>query len=146
MQLKVNTGAGRIVLDETQREVIMSMTELSEADKATVEQSAAEAEMRIDKASKSAANFIFGAQKLMLEELVFAANEILERAQTEMHLFSEFASKAAGAHSVKDIGTMYEECATHQIQFFRRDCDRLFRNGERLIEATSKLFKSHPLN
>ena len=63
-----------------------------------------------------------------------------------MHLFSEFASKMAGAHSVKDIRTMYEECSKHQIEFVRRDCDWMFRNGERLIEATSGLFKSHPLN
>jgi hypothetical protein len=63
-----------------------------------------------------------------------------------MHLFSELVSKMAGAHSVKDIRTMYEECRKHQIEFARRDCDRLFRNGERLIEAASRLFKSHPLN
>ena len=62
-----------------------------------------------------------------------------------MHLFSEFASKMAGAHSVKDILTMYEE-GQHQIDFVRRDCDRLCRHGQRMIEAASSLFKSHPLN
>jgi hypothetical protein len=124
----------------------MSMAELSQARTATPEQSRADAETGIEQAGKRAASFVFGAQKLMLEELVFTANEFLERTKTEMHLFSEVASKMGGAHSVKDIGTMYEECATHQIEFFRRDCDRLFRNGERLIQATSKLFKSHPLN
>ena len=124
----------------------MSITELSEARTATPEQSRADAETGIDQAGKRAASFVFGAQKLMLEELVFAGNEVLERAQTEMHLFSEFASKMAGAHSVKDIRTMYEECAKHQIEFVRRDCDRLLRNGEHMIEAASKLFKSHPLN
>jgi hypothetical protein len=124
----------------------MSMTERSEADGTAVEQSASEVQSKIDKAGKSAANFIFGAQKLMLEELVFAGNEMMERVQTETHLFSEFVSKMSSAHSVKDIRTMYEECATHQIEFVRRDCDRLFRNGEHMIEAASKLFKSHPLN
>jgi hypothetical protein len=122
------------------------MSELSQAGTAAVQQSTIEVDTSIDKANKRAATFMFGAQKLMLEELVFAGNEMRERAQTETHLFSEFASKMAGAHSVKDIGTMYEECVTHQIEFVRRDCDRLFRHGERLIEATSKLFKSHPLN
>ena len=123
----------------------MSMPELSEAGKATVEPSA-EAETRIDKAKKRAANFIFGAQKLMLEELVFAGNEMFERAQTETHLLSELASKMAGAHSVKDFRTMYEQCGKHQIEFVRRDCDRLFRHGERMFEAASNLFKSHPLD
>ena len=124
----------------------MSMPELSEANRTAVVQSANEVQSKIDKAGKNAANFIFGAQKLMLEELVFAGNEMLERVQTETHLFSEFVSKMAGAHPVKDIKTMYEECATHQIEFVRRDCDRLFRNGEHMIEAASKLFKTHPLN
>lgn len=124
----------------------MSMPEFSEAVGATAEQSAAEAATSTDKASNRATNFIFGAEKLMLEELVFAGNEMFERAQTETHLLSEFVSKMAGAHSMKDIGTMYEECARHQIEFVRRDCNRLLRNGEHLIEAASKLFKSHPLN
>jgi hypothetical protein len=124
----------------------MSMPELSEAGTATVEQVTAEAKTEMAKANQRAAGFMFGAQKLMLEEFVFAGNEMMERAQTEMHLFSEFASKMAGAHSVKDLRTMVEECSKHQIDFVRRDCDRLFRHGERMIEAASSLFKSHPLN
>jgi hypothetical protein len=124
----------------------MSMPELSEVDRATVEQSAAEVETSIDEANKRAGTFIFGAQKLMLEELVFAANEMFDRTQTEMHLLSELASKIAGAHSVKDFRTMYEQCGKHQIEFVRRDCDRLFRHGERMFEAASNLFKSHPLD
>jgi uncharacterized protein YceH (UPF0502 family) len=127
-------------------EVIMSMSELSEAGTATAEQSTIEVDAQIAKANQRTANLMFGAQKLMFEELVFIGNEIVERAQTETHLFSEFASKMAGAHSVKDIRTMYEECAKHQIEFVRRDCDRLFKNVEHMIEAASKLLKSHPLN
>ena len=122
----------------------MSTQELSEAGTATVEQATAEAQ--IANASQRTTGFLFGAQKLMLEEMVFVGNEMMERAQTEMHLFSEFASKMAGAHSVKDIKTMYEECGKHQIDFVRRDCDRLFKHGQRVIEADSGLFKSHPLN
>ncbi|MDI1267261.1 MAG: hypothetical protein PS018_28770 [bacterium] len=111
-----------------------------------VEEVATGAQARIAKANEQAAGFLFGAQKLMLEELVFAGNEFAERAQTEMHLLSELVSKLAGAHSVKDIRTMVEECSKHQIDFIRRDCDRVFRHGERVIEATSNLFKTHPLN
>lgn len=105
---------------------------------------ASEIESMVGKAGKRAVNFAFGTQKLMIEEFVFAGNEILERAQTETHLFSEFISKMAAAHSVKDVRTMYEECAKHQIEFVRRDCDRLFKNGEHMIEAASKLFTNHP--
>lgn len=123
------------------------MPEHSEAVAATaVEQATTETEARIAKASERAAGFLFGAQKLMLEEFVFLGNEFLDRAQTEMHLFSELTSKMSGAHSVKDVRTMYEECSKHQLEFIRRDCDRVFKNGERVIEAASNLFKSHPLN
>jgi hypothetical protein len=45
----------------------------------------------------------------------------------------------AGAHSVKDLKTMCEECGQHQIDFVRRDSERLFKHGERMIETTSNL-------
>ena len=123
------------------------MPEHSEAVAVTaVEQATNEAQTRVAKANEQAAGFLFGAQKLMFEEFVFASNELVERVQTEMHLFSELVSKMAGAHSVSDIRTMWEECSKHQVDFIRRDCDRVFKHGERLIEATSNLFKSHPLN
>ena len=123
------------------------MPERSEAIAVTgVEQAATEAQIRMAKANEQASSFLFGAQKLMFEEFVFAGNELVERAQTEMHLFSELVSKMAGAHSVRDIRTMWEECGKHQVDFIRRDCDRVFKHGERVIEATANLFKGHPLN
>jgi hypothetical protein len=121
------------------------MPELSKAGTTSVEQAATEAQTQIAKANERAASLTYGIQKLMLEEFVFLGNELLDRAQTETHLFSELASKMAGAHSVKDITTMYQECGKHQLDFIRRDCDRVFKHGERVIEAASNLFKSHPL-
>ena len=116
------------------------MLELPEPAAAVVEQSAIDAVARLTKANRHALDFMTGAQKVMLEEIVFASNELLDRAKTEMHLFSEFVSKMAGSHSVKDLRTMCEECGQHQIDFIRRDSDRIFRHGERMIEAGSKLF------
>jgi hypothetical protein len=124
----------------------MSMPEPSEVVAENPDQTVMEIETQVAKANQRVANFMFGAQKLMLEEFVFLGNEFLDRAKTEVHLFSEFFSKMAGAHSVKDISTMYEECGKHQLEFIRRDCDRVFKNGERVIDAASNLFKSHPLN
>lgn len=124
----------------------MSTLELSNADVTAAESTTTEAQAQLAKANERAASFLFGAQKLVFEELIFASNELLDRAQTEMHLLSELVSKIAGAHSVKDIRTMYEECSKHQLDFIRRDCDRVFRHGERVVDATSNLFKSHPLN
>jgi hypothetical protein len=105
-----------------------------------------EAAIGIDQANKRSLGFIFGAQKLFLEEMVFAGNELMGRAQSEMHLLSELAAKMAEAHSVRDYRTMYQECSKHQIEFVRRDCDRVLRHGEHMIEAASNLFNSQPLN
>ena len=122
------------------------MTELSERSAAIVEQSAADTATRITKANRNAIDFVLSAQKAMLEEIVFAGNEMLDRARTETHLFNEFVSKMAGSHSVKDLKTMCEECGQHQIDFIRRDSERLFKHGEHIIETTSKLFSGRPQN
>jgi hypothetical protein len=120
------------------------MTKLSEQSAELVEQSVTDTATRLTKANKNALDFLMGAQKVMLEELVFTGNEMLERTGTETHLLSEFVSKMAGSHSVKDLKTMYEECGRHQIDFLRRDSERLFKHGERMIEATAKLFGDRP--
>jgi len=120
------------------------MMELSEARTAIAAQPVAEATSQLTRANKRALNFMYGAQRIALEEVVFAGNELLDRARTETHLFSEFVSKMAGSHSVKDLKTMFEECGQHQIDFIRRDSDRLFKHGERMLETASKLFGNRP--
>jgi hypothetical protein len=120
------------------------MLEFYEPGAAIIEDSVAKAVARLSKTNKCALDFTFRAQKSMLEELIFAGNEILDRARTETHLSSEFVSKMAGSHSVKDLKTMYQECGQHQIDFIRRDSERLFKHGERTLETTSKLFSNRP--
>jgi hypothetical protein len=120
------------------------MSELSEQSAALVEQSVTDTATRLTRVSKNALDFLMGAQKVMLEELVFAGNEMLERTRTETHLLSEFISKMAGSHSVRDLKTMSQECGQHQIDFIRRDSERLFKHGERMIETTAKLFGNRP--
>jgi len=46
-----------------------------------------------------------------------------------------------GGHSVKDLKTMCQECGQHQVDFIRRDSERIFKHGARMIEVTSKLFQ-----
>jgi hypothetical protein len=99
--------------------------------------------VRLADVNRRALDLVFGAQRLVMDEIVFATNEMLDRTRTETHLFAEFISKLAGSHSVKDWGTMCRECGQHQLDFIRRDCDRLFRHGERVIEATSSLINGH---
>ena len=83
---------------------------------------------------------LFRTQAMMLEEVAFATNEMVDRAQTETHLFAEFMSKLGACHSVRDWGAMYRECGLHQLDFIRRDCERLLRHGEGIIQKTAKLF------
>ena len=120
------------------------MMELSEARTEIFEQSAADAKLKLTQANKHALDFMLGAQKAMLEEIIFGGNELLDRAQTETHLCSEFVSKMAGSHSVKDLTTMFRECGQHQIDFIRRDSERLFKHGERMIENFSNLLGKQP--
>jgi hypothetical protein len=115
------------------------MAELSERAVSDSFQLAANGEAEASKLNQSTLEFMFGAQRMMFEELVVFNHEMLERARTEMHLFTEFVAKMAGAHSVKEVKTMCQECGQHQLDFLRRESERLFRHGERMIATTSNL-------
>jgi hypothetical protein len=80
-------------------------------------------------------DLLFKAQRAPLEEIIFVADEWLDRARTETHLIAEFISKLATAHSVNNIKMMYRECGQHQIDFIRRDCERFFKHCRRMIES-----------
>lgn len=86
------------------------MTELSQSGATNSQQSAADAKARFTTTNKNALHLMFGAQWLMLGEILFAADQMIDRTRTETHLFSEFVSKMAGSHSVKNLRTIYEEC------------------------------------
>jgi hypothetical protein len=115
------------------------MSDLSEQNSATNEPLASDAASQLTKANKYAFSLWAGSQNVLLDEMMFAGNELLERAIAETRIFNEFASKLAEAHSVKDLGTMYQECTKHQLDFIRRDTQRLFKHSDRVIDNTSKL-------
>jgi len=100
---------------------------------------AADSATHWDETNKRALHFMLGAQRMMLEEMVFAADAMLDRVRTETHLWGEFAAKLAESHSVRDLNAMGRECGKHQLEFARRECDRVLRHSERLVEATSNL-------
>jgi hypothetical protein len=145
MHLNVPIDASRYRFPRPLRSEI-AMTELSEQVASGYAESATKGEVQASQMNQNAVEFMIGAQKLMLEELVFYTDEMLERARTEMKLFTEFAAKMAGAHSVKDVNTMCRECGQHQLDFLRRDSARLFKHGERIIATTSHLISGDPLN
>src|SRR5579872_3049310 len=92
--------------------------------------------------SKRVLELLYGAQRLFGEEIAFARDEALDRARTETHLFNEFLSKVAEAHSVKDYVGMYEACSQHQLEFLCRDCDRLFKHARHSFDAASSFLQS----
>lgn len=118
------------------------MTELAEQAVATSEQLANDAASQMTKANKYALYCLADARNVWLDEMLFAGNEVLDRAITETKIFNEFLSKMAGAHSVKDIGSVYQECTRHQFDFIRRDAERLLRHSERVIDNTSKFVET----
>jgi hypothetical protein len=120
------------------------MLEFYEPGAAIIEDSIAKTVERVNETNKRVLDFMFGVQRAVLEEAIFVSNECLERTRAETHLFSEFSSKMAEAHSVKNLKTMYDECGQHQIDFVRRDSERIFKHGERMIETAANLFNSRP--
>jgi len=122
------------------------MAALSERIASGSPRSTVNGEVEASELNQSALEFTLGTQRIMLEELVFLGDEILERTRTEMQLFTEFVTKMAGAHSVKDVRALCQECGQHQLDFLRRDTERLFRHGERMIATSSKLISGRSLN
>jgi hypothetical protein len=116
-----------------------AMTELSEHDATRATRLASDAVSQVIKANRSGLYFLAGARNVLIDELLFAGTAFVDRAVSEAHLFNEVLSKMAGAHSVKDLGAMSVECTRHQLDFIRRDAERLFKHGERMIDNTSKL-------
>jgi hypothetical protein len=94
------------------------MTIRSQPMAANCERPAADSAAGSAKASHTALAFMLVLQTMIVEEGVFVGRELLDRAVTETHLLSEFLSKMAGSHSVRDLKTMWEECGQHQIDFY----------------------------
>lgn len=118
------------------------MTELSEREAASDEPLASDAASEIIKTERYALYRLTDARNVMLDEMLFAGTEFLDRAVTETQLFNEFLSKLAEAHSLKDLGAMYRECSRHQVEFIRRDTERLLKHSERVIDNTAKLLET----
>jgi|HubBroStandDraft_6_1064221.scaffolds.fasta_scaffold657741_2 hypothetical protein len=111
---------------------------LKSVEAGTAEIKAADLTQPSTEPGKLSPNLLLGAQRLLLEEIGFARAEMLDRLQTETHLFGEFLSKMAEAHSVNDILMMYEICGQHQMDFIQRDWARLFKHARHLTEVGSR--------
>lgn len=122
------------------------MTELSEADAATNVQVATDVASQLTKANKFGLSLLADARNVLLDEMLFAGNEFFQRAIEERKILDEFISKLAEAHSVKGMGTMYQQCTMHQLDFIRRNTERLLKHSERVIDNTAKLVETWQQN
>ena len=86
----------------------------------------------------------FGVQRMMLEELAKAGDEMLECMRAEIEIASEFIARLASAHSVKEITTACNDCGHHQAEAFRQDSQMLLQQTQRLYEQTSRLLAPAP--
>ena len=118
------------------------MTELSDQATATSEQLATDAGSQLAKANRYAFSLLAGSRNVLLDEMLFAGNEFFDRAVAETRIFNEFLAKLAEAHSVRDFGTMYQDCTRHQLDFIRRDTERLLKHSERVIDNTARLVET----
>ena len=116
------------------------MTELSEQG-AAAKQLATDAGSQFTKASRYTFSLLTGTGKTLFDEILFVGNEFLDGAVAETRL-QQFRAKLAEAHSVKDIGTIYQECTKHQLEFIRRDTERLLKHSQRVIDNTAKLVET----
>jgi len=93
---------------------------------------------------RHALDVTFGVQKVMLDEMARAGDEILERMRAEIEIASEFVARLASAHSVKEIATACNDCGQHQAEAFRQDSRMLFQQTQRLYERTSRVLAPTP--
>ncbi len=64
------------------------------------------------------------------------------RAQSEVHLASEFIGKLAAVRSIPDAATACQECMTRQMEMFAEDGRRMFADSEKLMRAGTRLFSN----
>lgn len=90
-------------------------------------------------ASRYSLSILTGMRDVLWDEMMFANNEFVERIAVESSLFNQLIAKLAEAHSVRDYGTAYRECTQHQLEFMRRDMERVLKHGERAVDNAAKL-------
>lgn len=89
------------------------------------------------KMNKRSLDFLFGAQKAFLEEMISVNNDVFERTRDELNVATEFVSRLAESHSVKAIMDVCEDCRKHQAEMVRLDNERLFKFGQRVLGRTT---------
>jgi hypothetical protein len=104
------------------------------------EQTRAEAAARSTKSATGAAETgrksieaMTGVQKELFETFEQMNRDWFDRLKAEADLATECFSKLAGARTIPDVATAYQECATRRMQLLAEDGQRLLAAGEKFL-------------
>ena len=87
---------------------------------------------------KRIANFA-DAQRELLSQIQETNRQWFDRMQSEAKVASDFANKVMGARSVPDAMTACQEWASWQLKTTAEDTKRLCADGQKFIEASTRL-------
>ena len=90
---------------------------------------------------KRVENFV-DAQRELLNQLQETNRQWFERMQSEAKVASDFANKMIGARSVPDAMTTCQEWASWQLETAAEDTKRLFADGQKFIEASTRMLSN----
>ncbi len=79
------------------------------------------------------------AQRELLSQIQETNRQWFDRMQSEAKAASDFANKVMGARSVPDAMTACQEWANWQLETTAEDIKRLFADGQKFIEASTRL-------
>src|SRR5215471_13992020 len=81
-------------------------------------------------------------QKELMQTLEGINHDVFSRAKKEADIASEFVSKLAGARSIPDATTTYQEWASKEMELLAADGRQMFEHGGKIMQASRRLFSN----
>jgi hypothetical protein len=79
-------------------------------------------------------------QKEFMQTLEDFNRDLFSHAKAEAELVSEFMGKLTSVRSLPDATTAYQEWASREMELLAQDGRSMFANGEKLLQASRRLF------
>ena len=95
---------------------------------------------QLGEAGKQGAQAVAEAQQKLFAEFQGIGQHWVARAKSEADLASELIAKLTAARSVPESAAAYQEWATRRMQLTIEDSQRLFADGLKLMETSTRLF------
>jgi len=81
-------------------------------------------------------------QKDLLDACDEANRDWITRLRSEVRLWSEFATKLAMAQTIPEVAEAYGECLSHRAQLVAEDGQRLFAEGQKIVDTVTSVMSS----